>query len=139
MNYVIFHDKSIKQIEEGEYRKIVQVFDDPEVPTLIISGSLYSKSSVSKVLSESEFSKQYPGKLRELKGLRGSDYLLNAPDSQIDKYLPRSKSKHKKAIKGMLKGLDQFINNNGGLDKMNEDTQALRKRMTNKLLALERK
>lgn len=59
MFYVIFIDKSIKQITEEKYEKIIQA-TQTEAIGIEIGGGFYKFAAISKILPEADFLEQYP-------------------------------------------------------------------------------
>lgn len=96
---VMFHDKSTRFIDEDEYNAIIVAYSTPSITKLKIGDSLYSKSSVSKILSLEEYWKEYPQAKPERKF-----------DNQFKKYESIEQlANGRNGLASLIKGLKRFI------------------------------
>ena len=108
--FIVFKDNSVKEITKTEVDRIL----DSESGKFQLQGSLYDMNMVSKILTAQEYYEQYPNK-------RPVTY-------SEENYLPSPKPKRKSALQGILTGLERFIEENGGIEKMNEGIKDLLRR-----------
>jgi hypothetical protein len=57
---ILFYDESKKFLNQDQYQAIKSAYGNPNVQKLEIDGCLYSKSSISKILTLQEYYEQYP-------------------------------------------------------------------------------
>lgn len=96
---IVFHDKTTKFIDEDQFNALVVAYTNPNQTKLSIGNNLYSKSSISKILSLEEYWKEYPQAKPEPKRV-----------NQFDKYdsiIQTTDSRN--GLASLIKGLKRFI------------------------------
>jgi hypothetical protein len=103
-NVIIFHDKSKKMITNTQ-AQIIFKESGTEKKSILIDGSLITFSSISKVLTLEEFYNEYPTEKPNIV----PEWKETATD-----YRPLSDvaSGNPKWLKGLIKGLKQYITEN---------------------------
>jgi hypothetical protein len=96
---IVFHDKTTKYIDEDQFNNIVVAYTNPNITKLTIGQNLYSKSSISKILTLDEYWKEYP-KAEPIQKF----------DNQFKKYEGIEQiADTKNGLASMIKGLKRFI------------------------------
>ena len=108
--FIVFKDSSVKEITQAEVDRIL----DSESGKFQLQGGVYDMNMISKILTAQEYYEQYPDK-------RPVTY-------SEENYLPSPKPKRKSALQGILTGLESFIEENGGIEQMNDETKAMYRR-----------
>lgn len=101
MHYIIYHDKSIEWVED-KTAKIIWDESCAGNKGIEINGRKYIFSSISKILPEEEFFRQYPGQAPP------EEKTWTEPKDEYTSMENLAK-KSKENFKGLLKGLKQFI------------------------------
>lgn len=113
-NIILFKDKSKLWINENDYQKLVQINDNNV--KFKIDGNVYDYFDVSKVLTREEYYQEYP-----------DDRPMNF-DRIVTNY---AKPSRKRALQGMIKGLEQFINGSDQNDKAKRLLDKIQARLIN--------
>jgi len=103
--FILFFDKSIKEITENDYSAIIESAMN-DAPSFSLDGNLIKHSAYQQILNETEFYKQYP------------NYKPVVYEDKFKKYesIERKISNNTNWIKGMIKGIEQHIAEQGGVE-----------------------
>lgn len=95
---IVFHDGSEVFISQEQYETLLTNYSNPDLKDFRINNSLYTKSSISKVLSLEEFYEEYPKKKPE-----------PVKENQFLKYEGLPSRVPENALPSLIKGLKRFI------------------------------
>lgn len=104
MHIILFHDKSKKEISDEQYAKLIQS-SVSGAKGIEIGGSFYTFSSIAKIPKKEDFEREYPEEAPEARNVFQELY----GDTRDYKPLERTAEQNKNQLKGLLKGLKQFI------------------------------
>jgi len=112
--FIIFYDKSVREITDKQNEELVSAFMANE-EALQIDNSLVVLKSIQKVLNENDYFKEYPDK-------RPMVY-----EDKFKKYesIERRALNNKSWIKGIIKGIKQHIDEQGGMEMASQGSKDL--------------
>lgn len=96
---IIFHDKSHRMITEDQFNKLVINYSNPNVTKIQLGDSLFSKNSISKILTVDEFNKEYPQEVSDRKYEDGFKKYEGITQRSIGP----------NGLASMIRGLEKFI------------------------------
>lgn len=112
--FIIFYDKSVREITDKQNEELVSAFMANE-EALQIDNSLVVLKSIQKVLNENDYFKEYPDK-------RPMVY-----EDKFKKYesIEKRALNNKSWIKGIIKGIQKHINEQGGMEMASQSSKDL--------------
>lgn len=112
--FIIFYDKSVREITEKQNDALVSAFMADE-DALQIDNSLVVLKSIQKVLDENDYYKEYP------------NYKPQVYEDKFKKYesIEKRALNNKNWIKGIIKGIQQHIDEQGGMEMASQGSKDL--------------
>jgi len=120
--FIVFYDRSVREITEEQNNELVSAFMEND-EKIQIGNSLITLKSIQKVLDENDYFKEYPDKKPVVY------------ENKFEKYesIEKRASSNSRWIKGIVKGIQQHIDEQGGAEHASKGSLELLSKWQKKL------